>query len=291
MLATIWTIIAPVLFCATVGYGWGRAKRPFDTQMVTSLVTTITTPCLIVATLGQTDLDLAALGEIAGLAIMVMLGTLALATLALKISGQPLRIFLPSLVFPNVGNMGIPLCMLAFGEAGLALSLAWMMLYAVAHFSFGLALVSGQGLSLKLFRHPILVSVFIAVALVGLDLQLPEWLLNSVQLIGNLTIPLMLLTLGVSLSQLRVHHLGRGASFAVLRLAIGFVVGLTLVTALELEGVLRGVVLIEASMPVAVFNYLLAKAYNQGPEEVAAMVVISTLLAFVALPFLLALAL
>lgn len=287
MLATIWTIIAPVLLCAGLGYGWARSGKPFDTQMVTSLVTTITTPCLIVATLGRTDLDMAALMEVGGLALTVLTATLVVSALVIRITGQSFRVFLPSLTFPNVGNMGIPLCMLAFGEVGLALSLAWMMLYAVVHFSLGLAIVSGQGLSLKLFRHPILISVFLAVAMVAFELRLPDWLYNSIKMIGDLTIPLMLITLGVSLSQLKVRHLGSGAGFAVLRLLIGFLVGWVLVTALALEGPLRGVVLIEASMPVAVFNYLLAKAYNRGAEEVAAMVVISTLLAFLLLPLLL----
>ena len=291
MLATLWSIVAPVLFCAALGYLWARAGKPFDTRMVTSLVTTVTTPCLIVATLGKTDLDMAALTEVGGLALLVLALTLALSALAIRLSGQSFRVFLPSLTFANTGNMGIPLCMLAFGEAGLALSLAWMMLYSVAHFSLGLAIVSGQGLSVKLFRHPILVSVFLAVAMVGFELTLPQWLYNTVSLIGDLTIPLMLITLGVSLSQLKVHHAGKGAAFAALRLLIGFAVGFAVAEALALEGALRGVVLIESTMPVAVFNYLLAKAYQRGAEEVAAMVVFSTLMAFLMLPFLLTLAL
>ncbi len=291
MLLTLWNIIAPVLFCAGLGYFWARAGKPFDTQMVTSLVTTVTTPCLIVATLGKTDLDMDALIEVGGVAILVMLCTLFLATLIIKLSGQPYRVFLPSLSFPNTGNMGIPLCMLAFGESGLALSLAWMMIYSVGHFSMGMAIVSGKGFSLSLFRHPILLSVFLAVAMVGLDLQLPEWLFNTVSLIGDVTIPLMLITLGVSLSQLKIHHAGKGAAFAALRLLIGFSVGLLVVEILDLEGPLRGVALIESTMPVAVFNYLLARAFNRGTEEVAAMVVLSTLMAFLMLPFLLTLAL
>ena len=291
MLATLWSIIAPVLFCAGLGFFWARAGKPFDTQMVTSLVVTVTTPCLIVATLGKTDLDMTALAHIGGLALTVLVLTLLVSALIIRLTGQRFRVFLPSLVFANTGNMGIPLCMLAFGDAGLALALAWMMLYSVAQFSLGLAVVSGQRLSPGLLRHPILISVFLAIALVALDLQLPEWLFNSVKLVGDVTIPLMLITLGVSLSQLRVRHLGTGALFAALRLLIGFAVGMAVVTALQLEGPLRGVVLIESCMPVAVFNYLLAKAYNQGAEEVAAMVVISTLMAFLLLPFLLMLAL
>ncbi|MEQ3725339.1 AEC family transporter [Alcanivorax sp.] len=291
MLATLWSIIAPVLLCAGLGFFWSRAGKPFDTQMVTSLVVTVTTPCLIVATLGKTDLDMAALTQIGALALTVLVLTLLISALVIRLSRQRFRVFLPSLVFANTGNMGIPLCMLAFGDTGLALALAWMMLYSVAQFSLGLAVVSGQRLSPSLLRHPILLSVFLAIALVALDIQLPEWLFNSVKLIGDVTIPLMLITLGVSLSQLRIRLLGTGALFAALRLLIGFAVGMTVVTALELEGPLRGVVLIESCMPVAVFNYLLAKAYNQGAEEVAAMVVISTLLAFLLLPFLLMLAL
>lgn len=291
MLLTLWNIIAPVLFCAGLGYFWARAGKPFDTQMVTSLVTTVTTPCLIVATLGKTDLDMAALTQVAGVALLVMFLTLALAALAIRLSGQPFRIFLPSLTFPNTGNMGIPLCMLAFGDAGLALSLAWMMVYSVFHFSMGMAIVSGKGFSLSLLRHPILLSVFLAVTMVGFQLSLPEWLYNTVSLIGDVTIPLMLITLGVSLSQLKVHHVGKGAGFAALRLLIGFTVGLAVVEILDLQGPLRGVALIESTMPVAVFNYLLARAFNRGTEEVAAMVVFSTLMAFLILPFLLTLAL
>ncbi len=161
----------------------------------------------------------------------------------------------------------------------------------MAQCSLRRAIVSGLGFSLKLFRHPIVISVFLAVAMVAFQLSLPEWLYNTVSLIGDLTIPLMLITLGVSLSQLKVRHLGSGAGFAVLRLASGFAVGWGLVTALNIDGPLRGVVLIESTMPVAVFNYLLAKAYNRGAEEVAAMVVISTLLAFLLLPLLLSYAL
>ncbi|MCK0154122.1 AEC family transporter [Alcanivorax sp. S6407] len=291
MLLTLWNIIVPVLFCAGLGYFWARAGKPFDTQMVTSLVTTVTTPCLIVATLGKTDLDMTALTQVAGVALTVMFLTLALAALAIRISGQPFRIFLPSLAFPNTGNMGIPLCMLAFGDEGLALALAWMMVYSVFHFSMGMAIVSGKGFSLSLFRHPILLSVFLAVAMVGFQLTLPEWLFNTVSLIGDVTIPLMLITLGVSLSQLKVHHVGKGAGFAALRLLIGFAVGLFVVELLDLQGPLRGVALIESTMPVAVFNYLLARAFNHGTEEVAAMVVFSTLMAFLILPFLLTLAL
>lgn len=291
MLAQIWVVMAPVLFCAGIGFFWGRTRRPFDTRMVTALVTTVATPCLIIATLGESDLDLTALARITGLFLMVLTITALVAWLILRLAGRPLRVFLPSLMFPNTGNMGLPLTLLAFGEHGLALALAWMMLTSLVQFSFGLVVVSGQGLSWALLRQPILVSVVIAVAMVLFRIRPPEWLFNSVQMIGNLAIPLMLITLGVSLSQLRVRHAGPGMVFSVVRLVLGFAAAWLVCELAGVEGVLRGVILIQSSMPVAVFNYLLAQSYRQGPEEVAAMVVFSTLLSFLTLPLLLAVAL
>ncbi len=291
MLLKIWAVMAPVLACAGVGYFWGRAGRPFDTRMVSALVTSVATPCLIVATLGKSDLDLAALARIAGLFVAVMALTGAAAWLLIRLSGRPPRVFLPALTFPNTGNMGLPLCLLAFGEHGLALALAWMMLTSVIQFSLGLAVVSGEGLSPRLLRHPILISVVLAVVMVVFQIRLPDWLQNSVALIGDLTIPMMLLTLGVSLSQLRVRDAGGGLVFAVARLLLGFSVAWLVCALAGVEGVLRGVILIQSTMPVAVFNYLLAQTYRQGPETVAAMVVFSTLLSFVTLPLLLMVAL
>ncbi|ASK34197.1 AEC family transporter [Alloalcanivorax mobilis] len=287
MFAQIWAVMAPVLACAGVGYFWGRTGRPFDMRMVSALVTTVATPCLIVATLGKTGLSLAALSQVAGLFVAIMLLTGLLALAAIRLAGLSPRVFLPSLLFPNTGNMGLSLCLLAFGDHGLALALAWMMLTSVVQFSFGLAVVSGEGLSPRLLAHPILISVVIAVLMVVFQIRLPAWLFNSVDLIGQLTIPMMLVTLGVSLSTLRVRHLGPGAGFALLRLLLGFAIAWSVCALAGIDGLLRGVIVIQSSMPVAVFNYLLAQTYRQGADQVAAMVVISTVLSFLTLPLLL----
>lgn len=287
MLAQIWAVMAPVLTVAGVGYFWGRAGRPFDTRMVSALITSVCTPCLIVATLGKAPLDMTTLLQVMALFVAVITVTGLVAITVIKLTGKSPRVFLASLMFPNTGNMGLSLCLLAFGHEGLALALSWMMLTSVVQFSLGLAVVSGEGLSRRLLGHPILISVVIAVAMVAFQVRLPEWLFNSVNLVGQITIPMMLITLGVSLSQLKVHHLGPGAGFAVLRLLLGFATAWAVCALTGIDGVLRGVVMIQSSMPVAVFNYLLAQSYRQGPDQVAAMVVFSTVLSFLTLPFLL----
>ena len=105
---------------------------------------------------------------------------------------------------------------------------------------------------------------------------------------GSLTIPFLLLTLGVSLSRIRLRSIARGFTVSALRLGIGFAVGLGVSAALGLEGIARGVLILDAAMPSAVFSYLLAERFKASPEEVAGTVALSTAGAFAALPFLLA---
>jgi predicted permease len=114
---------------------------------------------------------------------------------------------------------------------------------------------------------------------------LPDWLINTTGLLGGITIPLMLITLGVSLASLKVSEWKYSLLFSTVRVVGGFVVAVMVAHWLGLEGVERGVLILQSSMPVAVFNYLLALKYQQEPGEVAGMVVLSTLLAFILLPF------
>lgn len=287
MWQTVVPVLVPVLISVSIGWAWARTGRPYDSALVSQLVMGIGAPCLVVSTLGSVALPVADFWLVGKVYLLVMALTAAAALLLLRLTRRPLRVYFPALVFPNVGNMGLPLCMLAFGQAGLALALAWFMLNSVLHFSVGQTVVSGERAWVALVSNPIILSVFVAVAMVVGDWQLPVALHNSVELIGGLTIPLMLITLGVSLARLGVRHVGDALLFAVARLVIGLLAGWLVCEWLALEGVLRGIVLIQSSMPVAVFNYLFAERYQQGPERVAGMVVVSTLLSFLLLPWLL----
>lgn len=114
--------------------------------------------------------------------------------------------------------------------------------------------------------------------------SVPVWASNSLDLLAGAAIPLMLVALGHSLASFRIQRAGTACLIAALRLALGFGIGVLVVQALALEGVLRGVVLIEASMPVAVFNFLMAARYDRDPEDVAGSILLSTVLAFITLP-------
>lgn len=287
MIAELFTVIAPVVICAAIGYGWARSGAPFDVGQITRISVNLGTPCLIIWTFEQTRPEPELFLEIAAAITFAFAGFAAIGYVALRVTGLGVRDYLPALVFPNTGNMGLPLCLFAFGEPGLAFAIIIFTVSAIGNFTFGAALARGSARLNELGRMPVLYAVLVGVALIVWDLHLPEWSANTVRLLAGLTIPLMLLALGVSLSRLNMASFGRSCALSVLRLAGGFAIGLLAAWIFGLDGVARGVLILQCSMPTAVFNYLFAERYGRSPSEVAGMVLTSTLMSFATLPLLL----
>lgn len=280
-------IVAPVFLSAAVGYGWIRLGRPFDRDLVTRLITDVGAPCLVFSGLISLDARSDDLTTIVGAALLAMACFAALGAAVLRLARLPAHTFLPPLVFGNTGNMGLPLCLFAFGDEGLSLAVCFFATVAITHYSLGVWVWSGRVSVIELLRTPLFYGTLFGVAVLAADVAVPVWLRNTTQLLGGFTIPLMMITMGVSLAELRLHGLPRTVALSILRLGMGVAVGFALSAVLGLEGVARGVVVIQCSMPVAVFNYLFAERYGRSPEAVASLVVLSTMLAFALLPLLL----
>lgn len=291
MFSDLFVIISPVLLCAAVGYAWGRLKQPFDSKMVSAIVTTVGTPCLVVSSLTKLEVSTEAVltmggGAAAALAVFALTGLVGLRILRLS----P-RDFLPAVTFPNAGNMGMPLCLFAFGQPGLTLAIAYFSISAVTQLTLGSMIASGQSPLRHIVTAPIVYAVLAALALILTGTQPPEWIARTIDLLAGLTIPLMLIALGVSLSQIKVKDLKLALGFSVWRLGMGLAVGLGLAWVFGFTGPVRGVFILQCAMPVAVFNYLFAARYDRAHEAVAAMVMVSTLISFATLPGLLLLVL
>jgi|TARA_B110000211_G_scaffold8556_1_gene9200 predicted permease len=285
----IFIVLFPVILCAFLGALWARSGQRYDSDFVSRLVLNIGAPALILSTLSQVAIDPSLFADIAIACVLVSLTMALLGFVIPRLLGDDVRTYLPSFVFPNVGNMGLPVCMFAFGEQGLALALIFFMVLSVAHFPVGILMAGGReaGGLMGIIKMPILYAIALAVLLMMSGAVLPGFLNNAVSLIGAMTIPLMLITLGVSLYSLKVSGWGKALLYSLIRILGGLSAGLLVVWWLDIEGVARSVVLIQSSMPVAVFNYLFAVRFDRQPDAVAGLVVVSTLLSFVSLPILL----
>lgn len=291
MLAQIFTVIAPVILIAGLGFAWAKRGGTFDNTTVSGLVMNLGSPCLIFSSLTTIHLDPGAFASVLAASVGVLVISLVSGFILLRLMDEPLTTFLPSLVHPNTGNMGLPLALMAFGETGLALAISYFFVNSVSQYTLGLSISSGRFAPSQLFRQPVVWAVTAALLVRGFELHLPEFVINTTRLVGGLVIPLMLLMLGNSLASLRVSGLGRAAIIAVSRLGIGFAGGLGMIYLLDLERTVAGVVIMQATMPAAVFNYIFAERFGRQPDRVAAVILISTLLSFATLPALVAFAL
>lgn len=287
MVAEIATIIAPVLIAALIGFVWARSGHKFDTSMVTSVVMTVGTPSLVVDTFLRVRPDPAVFAETVAAGLCLFAGFAILGMIVLRLAGLSYRDYLGGLMFPNMGNMGLPLCLFAFGEAGLALAIVLFALAAIGNFTIGTSIAAGRLDPRALARSPIIYAVAVSLIFVIAEFEPPVWFANTVRLLGGMTIPLMLIALGVSLSRLKARSLAKSGWLSLVRMFGGFAVGLGVAELFGLEGAARGVIVLQAAMPTAVFNYLFAERYGRAASEVAGMVLVSTLISFVTLPLLL----
>lgn len=291
MIFDLLAVMAPVFICVAIGFTWEKLKFPYNLKEITPLIVNVGTPFLVVATLLNADLSMTAFGQTFGYALLVHVATAALGIVVLLLLRLDQRTFLPAIIFSNAGNMGLPLCLFAFGPEGLALGIAYFCVSSIGQFTIGATISSGEMNMRRLATSTLIWGILFSLGMIAFDLSLPDWAMNTVELIAGMSIPLMLIGLGVSVARLKVTTIRTGALLSIVRLAGGVAIGWGIAEIFVLEGVLRGVVIIQSAMPVALFNYLFATYYGRNPEQVAAMVVVSTGAGFVILPAVLWLAL
>jgi predicted permease len=287
VLVELLSIVAPIYVTIGLGYGWARLGRRYDTDLITDLVMTIGAPCLVFSSLIRLDMAPSALAEMVGATLVALLSFTLVAWIVLRVARLPRTSFLSPLVFANTGNMGLPVCLFAFGREGLALGVCFYATCAISQFTVGLWMWSGEVSFRQLLRTPLSYAALISALVVATGASVPEWIHRTTGLLGDFTIPLMQFTLGVTLARLRLGVAPHIFALSTLRIVMGLALGIGLCELLELEGVARGVFILDCAMPVAVLNYLLAEKYGRSPGDVASLVVLSTVISLVSLPLIL----
>ena len=280
--------VLPVLLVTLIGYGIAKANQPFDSKTITFLVGTIGTPALAFTSLAHTSVAPETLAVMAGAGVAAIGCYLVIGALVLKASGLSLRTFLPSMSFPNSGNLGLPLALYAFGQEGLDYAVVIFALVSIGNHTIGRTIIAGRGNWRAAMTSPILFAVALGVTCATAGVVLPIWLDNTLALFAGLTIPLMLLMLGTSLATIPVTAFPRAVALSFLRIGLGVAVGFTLAGLFGFAGAARGAFVLQCAMPVAVYNYVYAKMYDHEADQVASLVVVSTVLSVITTPFLLA---
>lgn len=288
MIAQILATLLPVFLIAGCGTLYGRFRTP-DIRGLNTLNMELLVPLLVFAVLadGQAPLE-----EYAGLALaaaIVVLGSgLLLWPLVVWLKLEP-KTFLPPMMFNNSGNMGIPLLVLAFGEAALPAAVVVFIVEMLLHFSVGLYMLNPRTPMWRLLRMPIVLASIAGLVVNLGGVSLPVWLLEAMHMLGGICIPLMLFALGVRMLDIDFGDWKTGALGAVLCPLSGLVIAAPLVWLLDLTGLQAATLWVFAALPPAVLNYLVAEQYRQEPHKVASLVLIGNLGSLIVMPVMLGL--
>lgn len=287
MLNVVLYSVLPVLLTIVLGFLWVRYGRALDSKVLTPIVVDVGTPCLIVSTLLKAAIAPEAFATVA-LTSCVAIGAFAgIGALVLWALGLRLRTYLPSIAFPNAGNLGLPLALYAFGPEGLGYAIVFFAISSIGNHSIGQALAAGT-VDWKAFaRMPMLYAITIGLVGSYFRIEPPTWFSNTISLIGGLTIPVMLLMLGGTLAKLQIATLSRAIGLSALRIGAGAVIGVIVANLFRLPETAKAVFILQCAMPVAVYCYLYAERWECDPEEVAGLVFLSTAASIITVPVLL----
>ena len=193
---------------------------------------------------------------------------------------------LPPFFLPNTGNMGIPICLFAYGSLGMGVAAAISSLVALLHFTVNIFLASKKFDIKILLKSPSTYAVIVAVTFLYFDFVMPKFVLNTVMLLGYTMIVLILMSLGISLTQLKVFSLKNSLISSIGRVIIGPIIGFLIIKVFNLSGFGAGVMLIQSSMPSAILTYLIASMYSPKEivDNISSMIVVSTLMSLITVP-------
>jgi len=283
---TVLEIVAPVILIASIGFSWIKKGWEYPTQFITNLVMTVSMPALMFISLVNTEIDPKAIANIFIAAITCYLILTVIIFLVVKILSLELKTYWQPLLFSNTGNLGMPLALFAFGELGFDYALLVFAVMAIYAYSVGVWMFSGGGSFLTIFKEPVVLATILGAVFMVQGWKVPTFLNNALELLGQIVVPLMLLTLGAALAKLSAPTYGRFVWLTLLKFILCTATAFTIGSWLDLEPIALSVLTLQFATPVAVTSYLLAQKYGANAEDVAGLVVVSTSLSVILLPLL-----
>ena len=283
----LFEVLFPVFFVVGIGYYLGRKNPKIDTSFITNFAANIGTPGMIIYSITSTNISFDIFKDyfwyyFIAMIFFALIGVVFLFCLKTKDIIREL----PPFIMPNTGNMGLPICLFAYGSQGLGVSASISALIILAHFTLGIFLADRKFNINVILKNPPFYAIIISVILLYFKVEVPLFIENTTFLLMYATIFLILMSLGISLTRFKVFSFKKALISSIGRVILGPLVGFLLIRYFNLEGFAAGVLLIQCSMPSAVLNYLVASIYSPKKivDSVASTIVVSTVMSFITVP-------
>ena len=289
----LFEVLFPVFFIVGIGYFLGKQKSDIDTSFITNYSANFGAPALFIFAITSSGVSYEVFSEyfiysVVALSCFALVGVIFLFFMKKDISRE-----LPPFFLPNTGNMGIPICLFAYGSLGMGVAAAISSLVVLLHFTANIFLASKKFDVKIILKSPSSYAVIVAVLFLYFDLEMPKLVLNTVMLLGYAMIVLILMSLGISLTQMKVFSFKSSIISSIGRVIFGPIIGFILIKIFNLSGFAAGVLLIQSSMPSAILTYLIASMYSPKKivDNISSMIVVSTLMSLITIPIIVFIAL
>ena len=282
----LFEVLFPVFFIVAIGYFLGKKNSNFDTSFITNYSANFGAPALFVFAITSSGVKFDIFAEYFIYSIIALTLFAVVGLIFLSLMNKDYIRELPPFFLPNTGNMGIPICLFAYGSLGMGVAAAISSLVVLLHFTLNIFLASKKMDVNIILKSPSTYAVIISVAFLYYDLEMPKFVINSVMLLGYTMIVLILMSLGISLTQLKVFSIKSSIISSIGRVILGPIIGFILIKIFNLSGYAAGVLLIQSSMPSAILTYLIASMYSPKKivDNISSMIVVSTLMSLITVP-------
>ncbi len=282
----LFEVIFPVFFVVGIGYYLGKKNPKIDTTFITNFGGNIGSPAIVFYSVTTTGLTFSVFTNYFIYYLLAIIGFSIIGVIFLFFFKKDVIMELPPYILPNTGNMGLPICLFAYGANGLGVAGAISSLIILFHFTLGVFLASKKFNLEVITKSPAFYSVIISIIFLYFKIPVPNFVVNTTMLLTYATIFLILMSLGIALTRLKVFSFYTSLIGSIARVIIGPIIGYLIILYFNLSGYAAGVLLIQCSMPSAVLNYLVGSMYSPKKvvDNIASMIVVSTLLSFITIP-------
>ena len=282
----LFEVLFPVFFIIGVGYFIGKKKPNLDTTFITDYSSNFGAPALFIFAITSSGVTYSIFAEYFLYSLIAIICFSIIGIIFLILMKKDCVRELPPFILPNTGNMGIPICLFAYGTLGMGVAAAISSVVVLLHFTLNIFLASKKFDISLILKSPTSYAVLVAVIFLYFELDMPKVVLNTVMLLGYTMIVLVLMSLGISLTQLKVFSFKNALISSVGRVIIGPLVGFALIKIFNLSGFAAGALLIQSSMPSAILTYLIADMYSpkETVDNISSMIVVSTLMSLITVP-------
>jgi len=282
----LFEVIFPVFFVVGIGYYLGKKNPKIDTTFITNFGANIGSPAIVFYSVATTGLTFEIFSKYFIYYLIAIICFAIIGVIFLIFLKKDIIMELPPYILPNTGNMGLPICLFAYGIEGLGIAGAISSLIILFHFTLGVFLASKKFKINIILKSPAFYAIIISIIFIYFEIDVPNFLINTTMLLTYATIFLILMSLGIALTRLKVFSYNQALISSIARIVIGPIIGIIIIKFFNLNGVAAGVLLIQCAMPSAVLNYLVGSMYSPKKvvDSIASMIVVTTILSFISIP-------